>query len=156
MDGDVTVSSVRTVREMMAKARELRNEPDRQVIAHLVGRRLRAGELDLPASTADDELLQIVRDMDTTDLADTAFDLLRSEPSADTFTDDTLVAVMAELKNRIDISEGIAPENPFAPDPIDLGLVNHFGTRPSVRRLQMRMDIRGEGAEDLRTMSVAC
>ena len=152
MDGDVTVSSIRTVREMMAKARELRNEPDGRVIAHLVGRRLRAGELDLPASTADDELLQIVRDMETTDLADTAFDLLRSEPDPTEFTDDTLVAVMAELKNRIDISEGIAPENPFVPDPTDLGLVNHFGTRPSVRRLQMRMDIRGEGAEDLRTM----
>jgi hypothetical protein len=152
IDGEVTVSSIRTVREMMAKARELRNEPDGRVIAHLVGRRLRAGELDLPASAADDELLQIVRDMETTDLADTAFDLLRSEPDPTDFTDDTLVAVMAELKNRIDISEGIAPESPFVPDPADLGLVNHFGTRPSVRRLQMRMDIRGEGAEDLRTM----
>ena len=153
-DGSVVSVGSLSIRDMMKEIHRLRNEPASRHLAHLVGRRLRAGELPLRDPNIDEETALEFRDMTTEQVADAVFDLLEYETSATDFTDDDLVYALAELKSRIDVKEGVVSwEADFPADmKADQSYSNYMSARPTIYQLQRRMDIRGGGAESMRTM----
>lgn len=150
---EVAVGSL-SIREMMKKIHQLRNDPAGRHLAHLVGRRLRASELKLPDVDVDDETADQFRNMTTEDVADTVFDLIGDETHDTEFTDDFLIYALNELKTRIDVSEGVFSwqDDLAAELKADHSYSDYMGVRPTIGRLQNKMDIRGGGAESMRTM----
>lgn len=159
--GNRRVSVTQSPYELMQIAFREGDTPTGRKVAALAARRIRATELDLPevepASVDLDELIA-VEEMSVEDLSRFAMDLMMDEPEeATSFTDGMLIVVMQRLK-RLFAEDYFLPTSGFEYDDATLGLVDNSiyqelgSSRPVITELQRAMDMRGPGAESMRTM----
>jgi len=152
------VSVTQSPYELMQIAFREGDTPTGRKVAALAARRIRATELNLPdidPENIDPAEAADILDMSVSDLSRFAMDLMGEDPEdAVNFTDDTLILVMTTLKQRL--GEDFYVPLEFEMDPNALGAHSSYydpiGERPVIAELQRAMDMRGSGAETMRTM----
>lgn len=159
--GNRRVSVTQSPYELMQIAFREGDTPTGRKVAALAARRIRATELELPEfdpENVDIDELMLVEQMSVEDLSRLVMDLMTEEPDkATNFTDDLLIFAMTKLKSIFE-EDYFVPPNQFEPDAIDFGkpdnsIYQELGSsRPVIAELQRAMDMRGPGAETMRTM----
>ena len=150
------VSVTQSPYELMQIAFREGDTPTGRKIASLAARRIRATKLVLPdinPENIDASEAAEIQEMSVSELSQFAMDLMGEEPKdAFDFTDDTLILVVDTLKRRLGEVYFAVPE--FVPDIGEVGTsyMDLLEGAPVVAGLQRAMDMRGPGAESMRTM----